>query len=307
MDKIILWGSGNCGRYMHEMLSAKGFQIIAFGDADGSKIGQNLCDKPIISREKIQKEYEDVDIVISVQRENNEIIRKELKSAGLMNNIFTLNEILVAENAGNRRNECAEFHNNHMDEYFTNAERKTSLEIFWGENSAFRKKFQKLQTDKIIELACGRGRHVRQYVDEADEIVLVDILERNIQYCKERFRDYNKINYYVNSGYDLKELRDNYYTAIFSYDSMVHFESIDVYHYLIETQRVLVTGGMALYHHSNNHNDYRVSFMTGENGRNYMSMDLFAHFADRAGLEIVEQEIYKWGNVEDGITLLRKK
>jgi len=37
-----------------------------------------------------------------------------------------------------------------------------------------------------------------------------------------------------------------------------------------------------------------------------MSMDLFAHFADRAGMEVVEQYTYPWGDVEDGITLLRK-
>ena len=116
-----------------------------------------------------------------------------------------------------------------------------------------------------------------------------------------------RIVHYVNSGSNFEKLADNTYTAIFSYDSMVHFESIDIYHYLLDTERILKKGGMALYHHSNNHSDYKTSFITGEMGRNYMSMDLFAHFADRCGLEVLEQQVIKWGNVEDGITLLRKK
>ncbi len=38
-----------------------------------------------------------------------------------------------------------------------------------------------------------------------------------------------------------------------------------------------------------------------------MSMGLFAHFADRAGLEVVQQMEYKWtDSLTDGITLLKK-
>lgn len=40
-------------------------------------------------------------------------------------------------------------------------------------------------------------------------------------------------------GNDLKELERENYTALFTYDAMVHFEFLDVNDYLRETYRVL--------------------------------------------------------------------
>ena len=166
----------------------------------------------------------------------------------------------------------------------------------FSDGSLFKRLFDRMDISNVVELACGRGRHVPQYLNKAKSVVLVDILEKNIDFCKERFRENEKVEYYVNSGCDLKELKDNSATAIFSYDAMVHFESIDVYHYLQETNRVLMPGGMALYHHSNNDKDYKTTFLSGECGRNYMSMGMFAHFADRAGLSVVEQVEFPWND-----------
>ena len=307
MKDVILWGSGDCGKYMHQKMMDLGRNVIAFGDVDSNKVGNEVCGKKIISYQMIKNDYKDADIVISIQAKDNEEIREQLKAWGLLNNIFTLQEFLSAEIVMSRRDECAEFHNKHMDSYFDAAELDNHIRVFWEEQTVFKRMFDKLDKEKIVELACGRGRHVPQYINETKEIVLVDILERNIQYCKERFAKEEKIQYYVNSGNELNALKSGYYSSIFSYDSMVHFESIDVYHYLLETGRILMPGGRALFHHSNNYKDYKASFMTGLKGRSYMSMDLFAHFADRAGLRVVEQIEYPWGDgLTDGITLLQK-
>ena len=303
---VILWGSGNCGKYIFKTFNKKGINVIAFGDSNSDKIGQSILGIPIISKVDVAKNYMDAAIIITTQRENNEKIRDELRAANIHNDIYTLSEVLAAEGVGDRRRECAEFHLDHMDNYFKNAESQRSRDVFWSNSSPFKELFDMLDTRKIVELACGRGRHVQHYIDETEKIVLVDVLEKNISFCRERFKGYSHIQYYTNSGCDLKELLDDEFTAIFSYDAMVHFESIDIYYYLLETYRILGHGGMALYHHSNNHQDYRTSFMTGVNGRNYMSMDLFAHFADRAGLEVIDQKVIKWGDVEDGLTLLKK-
>lgn len=207
-----------------------------------------------------------------------------------------------------RRNECAEFHDSCMEKYYETAEDMQKIDIFWGDETPFKRMFDCLDITKVVELACGRGRHVPQYMDGAETIVLVDILEKNIEFCKNRFQNVSKIKYYVNSGCDLNDVADESITAIFSYDAMVHFESIDIYYYLKETYRILKRGGMALFHHSNNNRDYKATFLSGECGRNYMSMGMFAHFADRAGLSVVEQVEFPWNDqVTDGITLLRKE
>ena len=57
----------------------------------------------------------------------------------------------------------------------------------------------------------------------------------------------------------------------------------------MEFNRVLVPGGRALLHHSDNHVNYKASFTNGESGRNYMSEELFAYMAYRNGFEVIEQ------------------
>ena len=202
---------------------------------------------------------------------------------------------------------CAYFHINRMDSYFEKADTDDAMNFFWGEGVC-RRLFMKLNHENILELACGRGRHVPEYIKYAKKITLVDILEKNIQICRERFKQYNKIYYYCNNGKDLKGLPSDAYTSLFTYDAMVHFELMDIASYLQECYRVLRKGGIALFHHSNNCSDYKVDFSTGIHGRNYMSKDLFAHLSYRAGLEIVEQKIMDWGNVKelDCLTLVRK-
>jgi len=109
----------------------------------------------------------------------------------------------------------------------------------------------------------------------------------------------------------LAELESGTYTALFTYDAVVHFEMMDVYNYLKETYRILKPGGMALYHHSNDSSDYKNSFEYVKNrcGRNFMDKTIFAYLAYRCGFEIVEQEVINWSGYEDldCITLLRKK
>ena len=112
-----------------------------------------------------------------------------------------------------------------------------------------------------------------------------------------------------NNGYDLTELPSNKYTSLFTYDSMVHFELFDIYSYLKETYRILVPGGYALFHHSNNSSDYKNSFEYNRNlgGRNFMDKQIFAYLAYKAGFEIVEQHVLDWDMPEqDCITLVRK-
>lgn len=305
--KVILWGCGDGGKYAYEHLKSQ-YNIVAFGDNDSLKVGTEYEGKSILSVEQINSDYRDAVILNTVMSVPHERIKNELKKRGVENDIYQYTDFLEKNSVEDRRNECAEFHINCMESYFENAENSNNLNIFWSDGSLFKRLFDRMDISNVVELACGRGRHVPQYLNKAKSVVLVDILEKNIDFCKERFRENEKVKYYVNSGCDLKELKDNSATAIFSYDAMVHFESIDVYHYLQETNRVLMPGGMALYHHSNNDKDYKTTFLSGECGRNYMSMGMFAHFADRAGLSVVEQVEFPWNDqVTDGITLLRKE
>ena len=205
---------------------------------------------------------------------------------------------------------CSNHHITGMDEYFDAAEEESKLNTFWDSNSLFFHMFKKLDLTNVVELACGRGRHVPKYINQAKQITLVDILEKNIDIVKNRFKDSNNIHYYKNNGYDLSELPDEQYTSLFTYDAMVHFELLDIYNYLKETHRILTHGGYALFHHSNDTSDYTSSFThcSNNSGRNFMDKKLFAYLAYRAGFEIIEQHVIDWNNQEalDCITLVKK-
>ncbi len=305
--RIILWGCGDGGKYAYEHLKDK-FHIEAFGDGSNSKIGTEYLGMQVLSARQVIEKYSDAIILNTIMSVTYSSIEQELRAFGIKNDIYQYTDFLEENSIQDRRNECAEFHDNCMEKYYKNAENLNALKIFWDDESPFRKLFNCMDITNIVELACGRGRHVPQYIDRTDSVVLVDIVEKNIEFCKNRFQNYSKIEYYVNSGCDLKAIEDESTIAIFSYDAMVHFESIDIYYYLKDTYRILKHGGMALFHHSNNDKDYTATFLSGECGRNYMNMSLFAHFATRAGLSVVEQVEYPWNEqVTDGITLLRKE
>lgn len=114
--------------------------------------------------------------------------------------------------------------------------------------------------------------------------------------------------YYHNNGFNLEKLQDNSYTALFTYDSMVHFEMMDVKEYLQDIYRVLRRGGKALFHHSNYSADYKADFAHAPHARCFMNKDLFAYLANRVGFKILSQEVIDWYGISnlDCITLVEK-
>ena len=308
MNKIIIYGAGQKGRSLYNFLKFYGKDecVIGFCDKNAQNIGE-IDNKPVmIFDEAVSKtKY----FLIGVGKElfqevNSFLADKNLIVYNDMQHFFT--EFLGKNITEFEHDYCAYFHVKSMDEYFERAEKDDWIAVFW-KDSIFLEYFSRLDLKNVVELACGRGRHVPQYVQKAGHITLVDILEKNIDICKERFKNYTNISYYKNNGSDLKDLPDNSYTSLFTYDAMVHFELLDVAKYLNETYRILVPGGMALFHHSNNHSNYKASFSTSIGGRSFMSKKIFAHLAYRAGLEIVKQKVIDWGEPElDCITLVRK-
>ena len=313
--KIVIFGAGEEGKAITEFFSFLGLDDSIHAYCD-SKITEDSDEKlyygkPIHSFEFFKGKG--CIFVIGVKKKNYHLeIEKILSENGerYYNNVRDWLIENGIDSVEYDRLQCAFFHENSMDHYYDLAENEEMLNIFWGENTVFYRLFKTLNLDNVIELACGRGRHVQKYIDNANKITLVDILEKNIDFCKERYKDTDKISYYKNNGYDFEDLPSDSFSAIFSYDAMVHFEMLDIYDYLKEMNRVLKKGGMALLHHSNNNTDYRATFETAKekHSRAFMSKELFAYLAYKAGFEIVEQIVIDWGEVRDldCVSLIRK-
>lgn len=310
MKKYIIYGAGWYGKSMYHFLKHCNMDryVYAFIDKNSKEMG-NIEGINFISI----SEAVELELPVIVAIENPEIrdaICDELNKqiVEVYDDFSPLVKYAGKDLDEFYREYCIYNHVNDMNNYFEMAESQTALDTFWNEDSDFLQKFNKLDTSNIIEFACGRGRHVEMYRSKVKQIVLVDAVEDNIEYCRTRFGDNDNIQYYCNNGVDLSELADDTYSALFTYDAMVHFEMLDVANYLKEFQRVLKKGAYALIHHSNNTQDYKVSYSTAKCGRNYMSAEIFAYLAYRAGFDIVEQKVIDWGVKDiDCISLIKKK
>jgi hypothetical protein len=72
-------------------------------------------------------------------------------------------------------------------------------------------------------------------------------------------------------------------------------------------------GALAFLHHSNLTRNPGGNFQRNAHARNFMSVQMFSHYAQKEGLQVVKQKVIDWGSGEkrvenlDGLTLLRRK
>ena len=190
--------------------------------------------------------------------------------------------------------------------YYENAEKL--IYIFWGDKSEFIRLFEKLDLTKTLELACGHGRHAEIVQPMATELILMDVFQDNLDVCKKRLYEKTNVDFIFGNGYSFEPAEDASLSAIYCYDAMVHFAPKLVEMYIKDTARVLSSGGMALFHHSNFDAPTDQSYGKNPHARNKMTRKTFNNFVSSSGLEIVEAFEMDWGQDKnlDGVTLLRK-
>ena len=158
----------------------------------------------------------------------------------------------------------------------------------------------------ILEIAPGFGRCTQYLKDLCKDLTIVDLNQNCINNCKQRFRDSNNRNYFVNDGKSLSMIPDNSIDFIFSWDSMVHVTPQVIQAYLKEAARILKPGGIGFIHHSN-----KGEFKDGaQHGRdNTMTADFFRKFCDDLGLNCFCQELINWAseNTIDCISVFSNK
>jgi SAM-dependent methyltransferase len=156
-------------------------------------------------------------------------------------------------------------------------------------------------TGTILEIGPGFGRWTQYLRSLCDRLILVDLTERCIESCEERFSDDRHIEYFVNDGASLDMIPDASVDFVFSFDSLVHAEADAVGAYLIQAARKLRPGGAGFVHHSNlaafvNPRTREVRrFVTQRHWRaESMSAALFRDQCAAAGLACPSQELINW-------------
>ena len=87
-------------------------------------------------------------------------------------------------------------------------------------------------TGTILEVAPGVGRCTQYLKDLCQHLTVVDLTDRCIEACKERFSSDSHITYHVNDGKSLEMIPDHSVDFVFSFDSLVHVEADVIEAYL---------------------------------------------------------------------------
>lgn len=171
------------------------------------------------------------------------------------------------------------------------------------------------QDSNILEISPGHGRWTKFLLDKYNNLILVDLSPKCIEFCEREFSDFENVQCYANDGKTLDFIKSNSIDFIWSFDSFVHMEKDVITSYFKEFSRVLKKGGIAIIHHSGRKNialpfkflkkfgkygkkAYQVMTMDrihGDDGwRADISKDLIKRIAEKNDLH-VEYQINSWG------------
>jgi SAM-dependent methyltransferase len=172
-----------------------------------------------------------------------------------------------------------------------------------------------LPATTILEIAPGFGRWTQFLRESCEELIAVDVSEKCILACRERFAGDDRITYHVNDGSSLDMVEDGSVDFVFSFDSLVHAEADVLAEYLRQISRKLTPDGAGFIHHSNA-GEYRRYFSVSSSlparvrgrliqarvldhdGWRALSVTapLFRDCCEASGLRCVSQELVNWGN-----------
>ena len=155
-----------------------------------------------------------------------------------------------------------------------------------------------------VEIVPGAGRNSEKLKDLAETLYMVDLNEYALEKCRARFAAYKgpcDIQIIKTDGTTLPGVPDRCATFVYSWDSMVHFDRAVIREYLKECARVMKPSATGFIHHSNygTLNPEAGQIEDAPHLRSNQSKDNFARQAREAGLEIVSQSVFNWGDVKD--------
>lgn len=157
-----------------------------------------------------------------------------------------------------------------------------------------------LPAGRILEIGPGFGRWTQHLLPLCDQLTAIDLTERCITHCRQKFAGIPSFDAWTNDGESLERVPDGSLDFVFSFDSLVHAEAPVLRAYLHQLARKLKPGGTGFIHHSN------LQAFSGASGRlpawlvrrswrgESMSARLFRLYCREAGLECLSQEIINW-------------
>ena len=160
-----------------------------------------------------------------------------------------------------------------------------------------------LPCERILEIAPGFGRVTRFLKNHCQKMTLVDLTERCIEACQERFADESHIDYHINDGRSLDMIADDSVDFAISFDSLVHADAEVLEAYVGQLATKLTRNGFAFLHHSNlgafrDPKTGEIPFVNEHWRSETMSAERMRVFCEEAGATCITQELVNWGGTE---------
>lgn len=143
---------------------------------------------------------------------------------------------------------------------------------------------------KVLEIAPGHGRCTNWLLRFTGSYRGIDLSERCVRFCRQRFASHPDAAFFVNDGRSLGAVAGEAFDLIFSYDSLVHADMDAIAPYIPQIIALLAPRGVAFIHHSN------LAASPGvEHGlrSTEVSAERVADLVENAGGRVLIQEI--WG------------
>jgi ubiquinone/menaquinone biosynthesis C-methylase UbiE len=185
-------------------------------------------------------------------------------------------------------------------EEWTNSEEWKNVLV----NEVIKKNF--LPGKTILEIGPGAGRWSVILAELSNRLILVDMTEKALVYCKKRLQSYSHCLFYKSDGSDLSFLQKASVDYVWSFDVFVHMAPLDTDNYLQALGNAVKSGGIGIIHHP-----AAGGFKGGF--RSSMTNDVFCQLLRKYKFEIILQ-FDSWGKdnsftvhaFQDMITIFKK-
>jgi ubiquinone/menaquinone biosynthesis C-methylase UbiE len=138
----------------------------------------------------------------------------------------------------------------------------------------------------FLEFGPGGGRWTEILQPLAKTLLIIDISEKCLSVCKDRFKDAKNIKYHLYDGRNLSFIKDKSIDFVWSYDVFVHINPTDIDCILGHLQRIMKNDAVAVIHHSGTRYAKNDRY---EAQRSDMTKEFFAHLVKENGMQLITQ------------------
>lgn len=104
---------------------------------------------------------------------------------------------------------------------------------------------------EVLEIGPGAGRFTAEVLAASPKrLVLVDLAQRCLDLCRERFGELDFVEYHLNDGRSLDFLGDESIDFVWSFDVFVHVDADDLAAYVEQFRRIMRPGAIGILHYA---------------------------------------------------------